>query len=79
MAKKKGTLYLESAHFGTKDVLKKNVLEKDIIKFINEWCRQNDFKSYYIRVWEKDGKKVHDFGSHSLYIVYEPDKEEHKE
>lgn len=44
----------------------------DITGVINNYCEENNFKSYYLRTWEHDGNLFIDYGSYVNYFVVKP-------
>ena len=38
---------------------------KEVNKEINKFLDDHNFKSYYTRVWEEDGRLIFDVGSHT--------------
>ena len=51
---------------------------KEINKFVDECNAKRtdgkEFKIYYIRSWEHDGRKIYDVGSHSEFFYLEYDE-----
>ena len=47
--------------------LNKQEVNKEIDKFLDD----HNFKSYYTRVWEADGRLVFDVGSHTEFFILE--------
>lgn len=79
-------VYFRDSH-GEKRLLKENVATKeDAWKVMRDFMDEHGFKSYYTRIWYKDGYTWHDVGSHTEYFLvdedlmgqYENDNEEEK-
>ena len=51
---------------------------EDIFKIINKFLDDHNFKSYYTRVWEENGRLCYDVGSHTEFF-YSQKIEEVKE
>lgn len=45
--------------------------KEEVIDAINKFLNEHNFKSYYTRVWEKEGRLVFDVGSHSEFFFLE--------
>ena len=65
----KRNLYFQRSN-GEHILLSKNVAEEQIGKIINNFLNDHNFKSYYTRVWEKDGVKWYDVGSHTEFFLW---------
>ena len=44
---------------------------EEVNKEINKFLDDNNFKSYYTRVWEENGRLVFDVGSHTEFFILE--------
>ena len=44
---------------------------EEVNKEINKFLDDHNFKSYYTRVWEADGRLVFDVGSHTEFFILE--------
>ena len=44
---------------------------EEVNKEINKFLEDHNFKSYYIRVWEADGRLILDVGSHTEFFILE--------
>ena len=44
---------------------------EDVIKEINKFLDNYNYKSYYTRVWEEDDRLVFDVGSHTEFFILE--------
>ena len=45
--------------------------KEEVINVINEFLDDHNFKSYYTRVWEEEGRLVFDVGSYSEFFFLE--------
>ena len=45
--------------------------QDDAFNEINKFLDEHNFKSYYMRIWEKDGCKYVDVGSHTEFFIVE--------
>lgn len=45
--------------------------KEEVISEINKFLEKHDFKSYYKRVWECEGRLRIDVGSHSEFFIVE--------
>ena len=76
--KMKYDLYLKSLYYG-ETLIKTNCAIKNVQKEIDKWCKDNNFKSYYTRVWtDQDENIIYDFGSHHIFFVLKPKEEENE-
>ena len=73
--------------YGDKRLIAPNLqLEKEIWEHIQKFLDDHHFKSYYTRVWYKDGYTWYDVGSHTEFFLvdaniteqYENEQEEEK-
>ena len=44
---------------------------EEISKEINKFLDDHNFKSYYTRVWEENGRLIYDVGSHTEFFILE--------
>lgn len=44
---------------------------EEVIKEMNKFMDDHNFKSYYMRVWEEDGRLKFDVGSHKEFFCLE--------
>ena len=44
---------------------------EEVIKDINKFLDGHNFKSYYTRVWEENGRLIFDVGSHTEFFLLE--------
>ena len=44
---------------------------EEVVKEINKFLDDHNYKSYYTRVWEEDGRLVYDVGSHTEFFILE--------
>ena len=44
---------------------------EEVVKEINKFLDDHNYKSYYTRVWEDDGRLVFDVGSHTEFFILE--------
>lgn len=44
---------------------------EEVNREINKFLDDHNFKSYYTRVWEADGRLVFDVGSHTEFFLLE--------
>lgn len=64
------TLYLNSNNTLTK--LTTLSTDKQIFQYINQYLKDHNFKSYYMRFWNRDNQTYIDYGSHVDFFVVEP-------
>lgn len=64
------TLYLKSNNTLTK--LNTLSTDKQIFQYINQYLKDNNIKSYYMRLWSRDNQTYIDYGSHVDFFVVEP-------
>ena len=61
-------LYFENS-IGKRRVIAEPKTEKEADKEIHKFCKDRNFKIYYVRTWmTPDGEKVYDVGSHSEFF-----------
>lgn len=74
-------------NYNNKRLIASNLeLEKEIWEHIQKFLNERNFKSYYTRVWYKDGYTWYDVGSHTEFFLvdanimeqYENEQEEEK-
>ena len=79
-------LYFRDSH-GNKRLLASNINNKEgVWEYIQAFLDEHNFKSYYTRVWYKDGYTWYDVGSHTEFFFvdanimeqYENEQEEEK-
>ena len=66
-------LYFENS-YRERRIIAEPETEDEAWKEVNKFCKDRNFKIYYIRNWiDKEGCKVFDVGSHSefFYLDYE--------
>ena len=44
---------------------------EEVNKEINKFLEDHNFKSYYVRAWEADGRLILDVGSHTEFFILE--------
>ena len=45
--------------------------KKEAVKEINKFLDDHNFKSYYTRIWEENGRLKYDVGSHTEFFFLE--------
>ncbi len=65
-------LIFYNSYTGEETVMSKVETVSDITSVINNYCEENNFKSYYLRTWEHEGNLVIDYGSHVNFFVVKP-------
>ena len=45
--------------------------KKEAVKEINKFLDEHNFKSYYTRIWEENGRLKYDVGSHTEFFFLE--------
>lgn len=45
--------------------------EEEAMREIYKFCDERNFKIYYVRLWEHDGRKTYDVGSHVEFFHLE--------
>ena len=63
-------LYFKNSK-GVRKEIGKTKNEKETFKLIHQFLDEHNFKSYYMRIWEKDGCKYVDVGSHTEFFIVE--------
>lgn len=48
--------------------------EKEVSSTIKKFLHTHNFKSYYTRVWDSDGWRHYDVGSHSEFFHWQVDE-----
>lgn len=62
-------LYFRDSH-GSKRLVASNLqLEREIMKHIQKFLDDHNFKSYYARMWYNDGYTWYDVGSHTEFFL----------
>lgn len=62
-------LYFRDSH-GSKRLVASNLqLEREIMKHIQKFLDDHNFKSYYTRMWYNDGYTWYDVGSHTEFFL----------
>ena len=56
---------------GEERVIAKPQNKKEAVKEINKFLDDHNFKSYYTRIWEENGRLIYDVGSWSEFMVIE--------
>ena len=51
-------------------LLSADVTEDNAVLKMSEFLKEHNFKSYYTRIWEKNGVKWFDVGSHTEFFVW---------
>lgn len=79
-------LYFRDSYNNKRLIASNLKLEKEIWEHIQKFLNEHNFKSYYTRVWYKDGYTWYDVGSHTEFFLvdanimeqYENEQEEEK-
>jgi hypothetical protein len=56
---------------GEERVIAEPTNREEISKEIDKFLDDHNFKSYYTRVWEENGRLIYDVGSHTEFFVLE--------
>ena len=56
---------------GEERVIAEPTNREEISKEIKKFLDEHNFKSYYIRIWEENGRLIYDVGSWSEFMVIE--------
>lgn len=56
---------------GEERLIAEPVNREEVNKEINKFLEDHNFKSYYIRVLEADGRLIFDVGSHTEFFILE--------
>lgn len=61
-------------------LLADGIEEKDVGLVIRDFLQKHNYKSYYTRIWERNGIKWYDVGSHTEFFMWakEEDIERYK-
>lgn len=68
---KKYTVEFENSYGETREIGHANT-SIEVLEVINKFLEDRNFKSYYIRMWDRDDKTVMDFGSHTEFLYVYP-------
>ena len=63
-------LYFQNSR-GVERLIAEPLNKQEVNKEINKFLDDHNFKSYYSRVWEADGRLVFDVGSHTEFFILE--------
>ena len=63
-------LYFQNSH-GIERLIAEPLNKEEVNNEINKFLDDHNFKSYYTRVWEADGRLVFDVGSHTEFFILE--------
>ena len=63
-------LYFQNSH-GVERLIAELLNKQEVNKEINKFLDDHNFKSYYTRVWEEDGRLIFDVGSHTEFFILE--------
>ena len=61
-------LYFQNSR-GVERLIAEPSNREDVIKEINKFLDNYNYKSYYTRVWEEDDRLVFDVGSHTEFFI----------
>ena len=56
---------------GEERVIAEPTNKEEISKEIDKFLDDHNFKSYYTRVWEENGRLIYDVGSHTEFFILE--------
>ena len=56
---------------GEEKLIAEPLSREEVIKDINKFLDDHNFKSYYTRVWEDNDRLVFDVGSHTEFFILE--------
>ena len=56
---------------GEEKLIAEPLSREEVIKDINKFLDDHNFKSYYTRVWEENGRLIFDVGSHTEVFILE--------
>ena len=56
---------------GEERVIAEPTNREEIGKEIDKFLDDHNFKSYYTRVWEENGRLIYDVGSHTEFFILE--------
>ena len=65
----KRKLYFQRSN-GEYVLLLDNTTQDEVSVEIKRFLDQHNFKSYYTRIWEVDGRRWYDVGSHTEFFVW---------
>lgn len=68
MLEKRNIYFMD--RFGDYRLLERNVTKDEVMKIINKFLEEHEFKSYYTRTWETDRGTMYDVGSHSEFFLW---------
>lgn len=57
--------------YGEERVIAEPQSENAAVEYIHRFCEERNFKIYYIRIWETNGRKHYDVGSHTEFFHLE--------
>lgn len=61
--------------FGVDELIGTANNEENCVRIIEDFLSSHDYKAPYWRIWEEDGKKWYDVGSHSeFFYIQETEK-----
>ena len=63
-------LYFQNSR-GVERLIAEASNREEVVKEINKFLYDHNYKSYYTRVWEDDGRLVFDVGSHTEFFILE--------
>ena len=63
-------LYFQNSR-GVERLIAEPSNREEVVKEINKFLNDHNYKSYYTRVWEDDGRLVFDVGSHTEFFILE--------
>ena len=63
-------LYFQNSR-GVERLIAEPLNKQEVNKEIDRFLDDHNFKSYYTRVWEADGRLVFDVGSHTEFFILE--------
>ena len=63
-------LYFQNSR-GVERLIAEPSNREEVVKEINKFLDDHNYKSYYTRVWEDDGRLVFDVGSHTEFFILE--------
>ena len=64
------TLYFQNSR-GVERLIAEPSNREEVVKEINKFLNDHNYKSYYTKVWEDDGRLVFDVGSHTEFFILE--------
>ena len=63
-------LYFQNSR-GVERLIAEPSNREEVVKEINKFLNDHNYKSYYTRVWEDDDRLVFDVGSHTEFFILE--------